>query len=140
YNDPGFPRTGCDDLYSTWIRRSLEGAIADIVFVPVIDGKAAGYVTCKCDAQPVKTGWIGLVGIGPQARGRGVGSALIRRAIGWFREAGVEEILVVTQGRNEAAKRLYERSGFLTRDTGRWYHKWFGSAAAGDRDQRAAEG
>ena len=140
YNDPGFPRTGCDDLYSTWIRRSLEGAIADIVFVPVIDGKAAGYVTCKRDAQPVKTGWIGLVGIGPQARGRGVGSALIRRAIGWFREAGVEEILVVTQGRNEAAKRLYERSGFLTRDTGRWYHKWFGSAAAGDRDQRAAEG
>jgi dTDP-4-amino-4,6-dideoxy-D-galactose acyltransferase len=122
YNDPGFPRAGCDALYSTWIRRSLEGAIADIVFVPVIDGVAAGYVTCKVEA---KEGWIGLVGVGPEARGRGVGGALIRRAMDWFREAGVEEVLVVTQGRNEAAKRLYERSGFLTRDTARWYHKWF---------------
>ena len=140
YHDPGFPRAGCDDLYSTWIKRSLEGAIADIVFVPVIDGAAAGYVTCKRDAEPAKTGWIGLVGVGPQARGRGVGSALIRRAIAWFRESGVEEVLVVTQGRNEAAKRLYERSGFLTRDTGLWYHRWFGSSAAGDRDQGAAEG
>jgi GNAT superfamily N-acetyltransferase len=137
YNDPGFPRAGCDDLYSTWIRRSLEGAIADIVFVPLIDGTAAGYVTCKVEA---KQGWIGLVGVGPMARGRGVGSALIRRAIDWFREAGVEEVLVVTQGRNVAAKRLYERSGFLARDTGRWYHKWFGSAATGDRNQRAAKG
>jgi len=137
YNDPGFPRAGCDDLYSTWIRRSLEGAIADIVFVPVIDGKAGGYVTCKVEATD---GWIGLVGVGPEARGRGVGGALIRRAIDWFRDAGVEEILVVTQGRNEAARRLYERSGFLTRDTGRWYHRWFGSAATGDRNQRAAEG
>jgi GNAT superfamily N-acetyltransferase len=136
YHDPGFPRARCDDLYSTWIRRSLEGAIADVVFVPVVDGQPAGYVTCQVDA---KEGWIGLVGVGPQARGRGVGGALIRRALDWFRQAGVEEVLVVTQGRNEAAKRLYERSGFLPRDTGLWYHRWFGSAA-GDRDQRSAEG
>ena len=129
YSDPGFPRAGCDDLYSTWIRRSLEGAIADIVLVPVIDGEPAGYVTCKRDAEPAKTGWIGLVGVGPKARGRGVGGALVRRAIDWFREAGVEEALVVTQGRNEAAQRLYERCGFLARDTALWYHKWFRGSA-----------
>jgi dTDP-4-amino-4,6-dideoxy-D-galactose acyltransferase len=134
YSDPGFPRAGCDSLYSTWIRRSLEGAIADIVFVPVIDGEPAGYVTCKRDAQAPKKGWIGLVGVGPTARGRGVGGALVRRAIDWFREAGVEEALVVTQGRNEPAKRLYGRCGFVARDTALWYHKWFGPSAAGARD------
>lgn len=140
YNDPGFPRAGCDSLYSTWIRRSLEGTIADIVFVPVVDGEPAGYVTCKRDAESAKNGWIGLLGVGPKARGRGVGGALVRQAIGWFQEAGVQEVLVVTQGRNQAAKRLYGRCGFLTRDTGRWYHKWYGSSAARDRDQRSAEG
>jgi ribosomal protein S18 acetylase RimI-like enzyme len=122
YHDPGFPRPRCDDLYSTWIKRSLEGAIADIVFVPVVEGKAAGYVTCKVEA---KQGSIGLVGVGPKARGRGVGGAMVRRALDWFGEQGAEEVLVVTQGRNQAAQRLYERCGFLTRDTGLWYHKWF---------------
>lgn len=139
YNDPGFPRASCDSLYSTWIRRSLEAAIADIVFVPVVDGEPAGYVTCKRDAASAKNGWIGLLGVGPKARGRGVGGALVRRAIDWFEEAGVEEVLVVTQGRNEAAQRLYRSCGFLTRDTGLWYHKWYASSAARDRDQRSSK-
>jgi dTDP-4-amino-4,6-dideoxy-D-galactose acyltransferase len=139
YNDPGFPRAGCDSLYAAWIQRSLEGALADIVFVPVVDGNAAGYVTCKRDAQAANKGWIGLLGVGPEAQGRGLGGALVQRAIDWFQQLAVEEVLVVTQGRNQAAQRLYRRCGFLTHDTGLWYHKWYRAPAAGDGDQRSAQ-
>jgi dTDP-4-amino-4,6-dideoxy-D-galactose acyltransferase len=139
YNDPGFPRAGCDLLYAAWIRRSLEGAIADVVFVPVVDGRAAGYVTCKRDAQAAENGWIGLLGVGPEAQGRGLGGALVRRAIDWFQLRACVEVLVVTQGRNRAAQRLYRRCGFLTHSTRLWYHKWYGVPAAGDRDQRSAQ-
>jgi hypothetical protein len=31
----------------------------------------------------------------------------------------------VTQGRNLAAQRLYQRTGFLIRDLQLWYHKWY---------------
>ena len=138
YNDRGFPREGCDSLYAAWIRRSLEGALADAVFVPVVDGKAAGYVTCTQDAESARRGWIGLLGVGAEAQGRGVGSALVKRAIEWFQEAGMDEVRVVTQGRNEGAQRVYRRCGFLPHDRGLWYHKWY-RAAAGDGDQRGAE-
>ena len=32
---------------------------------------------------------------------------------------------VVTQGRNIAGQRLYQRCGFLTRSVELWYHKWY---------------
>jgi hypothetical protein len=34
-------------------------------------------------------------------------------------------VQVITQGRNYAAQRLYQRAGFVTRKTELWYHKWF---------------
>jgi GNAT superfamily N-acetyltransferase len=137
YHDPGFPRVDCDSLYAVWIRRSLEGTLADAVFVPVVDGKAAGYVTCKRDAES-KIGWIGLLGVSTEAQGRGVGSALVRRAIEWFQEAGMDEVHVVTQGRNDGAQRVYRRCGFLPHDTGLWFHKWY-RTTTGDGDQRSAK-
>jgi dTDP-4-amino-4,6-dideoxy-D-galactose acyltransferase len=140
YNDQRFSREGCDTLYATWIRRSVEGVLADAVFVPVVDGRAAGYVTCKRDEQEANRGWIGLVGVGAEAQGRGLGGALVGRAIDWFRQQAVSEVLVVTQGRNEAAQRLYRRCGFLTHDARLWFHKWYRVPASGDGDQRSAEG
>lgn len=140
YNDQGFSREGCDALYATWIRRSVEGVLADAVFVPVVEGRAAGYVTCKRDGQEADRGWIGLVGVGAEAQGRGLGSALVGRAIDWFRQQAVSEVLVVTQGRNDAAQRLYRRCGFLTHDARLWFHKWYRAPASGDGDQRSAEG
>jgi hypothetical protein len=31
----------------------------------------------------------------------------------------------VTQGKNIAAQRLYQKNGFLIRDLQLWYHKWY---------------
>ena len=123
YNDGRFPRTGCDLLYATWIRRSHEG-FADIVLVARSDGQAMGYVTCKQGENPTE-GSIGLVGVSSGARGRGVGRALLGEAMNWFWSVGVVEASVVTQGRNYAAQRLYQRCGFVTHDLSLWFHKWY---------------
>jgi hypothetical protein len=34
-------------------------------------------------------------------------------------------VLVVTQGRNYAAQRLYQRNQFRTCEVQLWYHKWY---------------
>ena len=51
--------------------------------------------------------------------------ALIAAALDWCEAEGAEEVAVVTQGRNVAAQRLYQRCGFVTQRLELWYHKWF---------------
>lgn len=120
--DPGFPDERCALLYERWIERSAEGW-ADAVLVAEAAGAAAGYVTCHLTADG---GGIGLVGVGAEARGRGLGGRLLAGALDWFSRQGVGRVSVVTQARNGAAQRLYQRHGFVSRDADLWFHGWFG--------------
>jgi dTDP-4-amino-4,6-dideoxy-D-galactose acyltransferase len=122
YYDENFPRSLCDALYETWIEKSCQGWAAK-VFVADDEGKAVGYITCHL-AVP-KIGQIGLVGVGEKSRGKDLGRALVGRALRWFTEQGVENVSVVTQGRNVRAQRLYQQNGFVTRSLELWYHHWF---------------
>jgi GNAT superfamily N-acetyltransferase len=121
FADRGFPREKCADLYETWITRSMQGW-ADAVLVPRIDGTACGYVTCHLDEG---RGRIGLFGVGEGARGRGLAGALVDSALAWFLSRGVDVVEVVTQGRNAAAQRLYQKAGFRTSTLHLWFHKWY---------------
>ncbi|MCI0645231.1 MAG: GNAT family N-acetyltransferase [Chloroflexi bacterium] len=122
YSDPCFSKELCDALYATWIKRSCEG-YANIVFVAEVENALAGYVSCHLP-DGSSQGQIGLVGIGPQVQGRGIGQILVEQALHWFTEQGVETVDVVTQGRNVAAQRLYQRCGFVSSSVQLWYHKW----------------
>jgi dTDP-4-amino-4,6-dideoxy-D-galactose acyltransferase len=126
YFDANFPRHLSELLYETWIERSCEG-YADAVLVAQLDGVPVGYISCHLDDEP-HTGRIGLVGVSSQVRGRGVGRTLVSSALEWFQNQGTQEVLVVTQGRNYAAQRLYQRCGFLTQAVQLWYHKWYVSS------------
>jgi dTDP-4-amino-4,6-dideoxy-D-galactose acyltransferase len=121
YADPGFPVDGCDDLYDTWIRRSCEGW-ADVVLVAESDGAPVGYVSVHGREGH---GSIGLIGVEAGVRGRGFGEALVRGALDWCVRNGLPECRVVTQGRNIAAQRVFQRCGFRTRSVDLWFHKWF---------------
>lgn len=123
YFDPCFPREKCELFYETWVRNSTNGSgFADMTLVAELNGLTAGFITSKCHET---IGHIGLVGVAESARGRSLGLALVNNALRWFIEQGMERVQVVTQGRNIAAQRLYQRCGFLTSDLGLWYHKWF---------------
>lgn len=50
--------------------------------------------------------------VAPPARGRGIGSALLARAIEHAREQGCRRITLLTDGDNAAAQRFYRRHGF----------------------------
>jgi dTDP-4-amino-4,6-dideoxy-D-galactose acyltransferase len=89
--------------------------------------QAVGYVSCHYNGTS-HAAQIGLVGVDSAARGQGVGSTLVRAAGQWCRNQGARELTVVTQGKNRAAQRLYQRCGFLTQDLQFWYHKWFPAA------------
>jgi GNAT superfamily N-acetyltransferase len=91
--------------------------------VAELDGVPVGYISCHLNES--RACRIGLVGVSAQARGQDVGKTLVFSALDWFLTQGAQEVLVVTQGRNYAAQRLYQCCGFLTQTVQLWYHKWY---------------
>jgi dTDP-4-amino-4,6-dideoxy-D-galactose acyltransferase len=122
YFDGNFPYRLCDELYETWIERSCRGW-AKNVLVAEEAGDLEGYLTCHLLSPGI--GQIGLVAVGDRARGKGIGKDLVSSAARWFAQEGVENISVVTQGRNVRAQRLYQRCGFAIRSVELWFHRWF---------------
>jgi ribosomal protein S18 acetylase RimI-like enzyme len=57
-------------------------------------------------------GYIDDIAVEPGFRGRGVGQALIERAIEWAKSNGLPGLMLETQDNNVVACRLYERCGF----------------------------
>ena len=121
YFDGHFEHEKCDLLYATWIENSFRG-FAQAVLVAEADGEPAAYLTCHLNDQASQ---IGLVGVGEGHRGKGLATKLVRAFLSWSREQGAPRALVVTQGRNLPAQRLYQRNGFITSSMDLWYHRWF---------------
>jgi dTDP-4-amino-4,6-dideoxy-D-galactose acyltransferase len=124
FNDPHFPRSLAEALYSTWLRLECQGRALQVLVAATIEGGALGYVSCHLDSAEA-TGQIGLIAVSPEARGKGIGKNLVLSALDWFESQGAQRAIVVTQGGNVPAQRLYQGCGFLTRDVRLWYHKWY---------------
>jgi len=124
YTDGRFPLEKCSELYRIWLERSLLERYADLVLTGLVNGEAAGFIIGRFD-QEVSRGIIDLIGIGPQARGQGLGRQLVGAADRWFRSQGATHSSVVTQGRNYAAQSLYQSCGYRTSLLEFWFHRWF---------------
>lgn len=89
-------------------------------FVALVSGRPVGW----CDVLPTHGEarcHVGILGIGllPEARECGNGSALMRAAIGRAWEKGLTRIELTVRCDNVRAKRLYERLGFTLEGTHR---------------------
>jgi ribosomal protein S18 acetylase RimI-like enzyme len=125
--DGHFDPARCDELYATWIERSVQGYATHVV-VADRDGAAVGYITLHIDvdhAPAAGTARIGLFAVDERWRGQGIGRELLRHAAQILMEQGVGDTSVVTPGRNTGALKLYKSAGFRTTDVSLWYHRWF---------------
>jgi dTDP-4-amino-4,6-dideoxy-D-galactose acyltransferase len=130
FADPEFTRQACEQLYATWIRRSIEGW-ADQVFVadqdtgaPGAIGSSApvGYVTLHRSGDAAR---IGLIAVASGTRRAGVGRALMMEAFRWCDAQRVQGLSVATQAQNTSALRFYMRCGFGVDGVDFWLHKWW---------------
>jgi len=120
YADGGFARDRCDELYATWIEKSVRGW-ADSVFTSGEPGAPQCYLSYH---EREEHSEIGLVAVAEEARGQGLGRALVEAAL--IRAApGLKPVHVVTQGRNEGATALYEKCGFELLTVQSRFHLWF---------------
>jgi GNAT superfamily N-acetyltransferase len=94
-----------------WRTRSA-GGNAFLAYVPEISASEPVGLAGNYEPAP---GIIHLVSVWvrPQARGRGVGVALVAAVTGWARARGATAVHVWVNENNIVARRLYERCGFV---------------------------
>lgn len=69
--------------------------------------------TLELPGDDGRRGEVGIVGLLPEWRGRGLGRQLLRWGIGYLRSIGFSEIELSVEARNERALSLYRQEGFV---------------------------
>lgn len=91
---------------------------ASTLLVAEEDGVVLGSLTLVVFPIPTAVrAWIEDVVVDGDARGKGVGEALNRRALELAAEAGAKTVDLTSRPSREAANRLYQRIGFVARET-----------------------
>jgi ribosomal protein S18 acetylase RimI-like enzyme len=85
-------------------------------FVALRDGRIVGYIAVKIRTQPAywevrRAGHISGLMVEKEVRREGIGTRLLERVRGYFREQGVMYYTVYTAVRNEEAVAFYEARG-----------------------------
>lgn len=133
---PGIPMREVDD---TWPRRRAEYeewlAEPDAFVLIAEHGEGpVGYALVHFH-RPADDCWVTRerfaelesLAVLPEARGRGIGGALMREVYAELRRIGVRELVIGVLATNERALRFYEREGFRP-----WMVKYFGAIPTGD--------
>lgn len=91
---------------------------ASVLFVARVEGKVVGSLTLATFRIPTGLrAWIEDVVVDSSARGHGVGEALNKAALDEARARGAVTVDLTSRPSREAANRLYQRLGFVQRET-----------------------
>ena len=91
---------------------------ASVLFIARVEGKIAGSLTLATFRIPTGLrAWIEDVVVDATARGHGVGEALNLAAIEEARARGAVTVDLTSRPSRESANRLYQRLGFVQRET-----------------------
>lgn len=82
-----------------------------VIFFADVDGKPAGQI--KLVPWWNKFGYVEELVVNPEFRGKGVGHALMARAIEWAKGQNLPGLTLETQDNNVPACKFYEKCGFV---------------------------
>ncbi|CAB4654022.1 unannotated protein [freshwater metagenome] len=91
---------------------------SSVLFIARVDGKIVGSLTLATFRIPTGLrAWIEDVVVDSSARGHGVGEALNQAALAEARARGAVTVDLTSRPSREAANRLYQKLGFVQRET-----------------------
>jgi DNA-binding MarR family transcriptional regulator/GNAT superfamily N-acetyltransferase len=82
------------------------------VWIAELDGRPVGCVMCVRDGAPA-TARLRLLLVEPEARGLGIGDRLVSAVVDFARGVGYRDLVLWTNDVLTAARRLYQRHGFV---------------------------
>lgn len=100
------------------LQSMVDSDASTILIARAADGTIVGSMTLVMFAIPTGLrAWIEDVVVDGEARGMGVGQIINERALEIARDAGVTTVDLTSRPSREAANRLYQRMGFVARET-----------------------
>ena len=121
--DQSFPLIKVKELYPLWLEKAVYGRYDHECYCFFEHDTPIGFCTIRYQSPMIAS--IGLFGLKREFQGRGLGKKLIGLVENELSKKSFQSLTVVTQGRNYAAQRTYQSSGFRTLATEIWYHKWY---------------
>ncbi len=122
FYDGNFELDKINSFYSEWIEKAVLGTFDNECYCVFEGDEPVAFCTIRYNHSD--TASIGLFGVGSSFAGKGYGRILLEDVMNRMKGKQLDQITVVTQGRNYSAQRLYQRAGFRTFSTELWYHKW----------------
>lgn len=108
--------SGCQRLMGEIAKKP--GFLPEATWLVAYDGADSGEVEYCGTIQGIRDrmglGAIQNLGITPAHRDRGIGTALLMKALAGFRDAGLTRVHLEVTAENQGAIRLYHRLGFIT--------------------------
>ena len=101
---PGYPDWSQKE-WIAWVEPDDEAFLPTLSLLARHDDLLVGCILC-CDE------WIIQIGVRPEWRGRGIGSALVNEVLRRFQATGSDYVLLHVNVDNPRAARVYARSGF----------------------------
>jgi [ribosomal protein S18]-alanine N-acetyltransferase len=109
--------------YETMARQAGEpSGMRRRLLVVEIDGALVGFVVGKVVAE-AQSSELESVAVLPSARHMGVGRAMCEAMIAWCRQQGVTSMELEVRSASLAARRLYERLGFVIEGFRKGYYR-----------------
>lgn len=108
-----------EEMYLLWLERSVNGQIADKVYIYKENNLILGFITVKTTGHSAV---IGLIAVNEQHQGKKIGRKLINKVVNWAYNNMVTELNVATQLKNHNACRFYENCGFTIKSIDYIYH------------------
>ena len=109
-------------MYSTWMEKSINGEMADYVFVHKNHETIDGMITIKIENDIAN---IGLIAVDYASQGKGIGTKLIQSIENFlYQIKGIKYIQVATQLANHNACHLYKKNNFEVITITDIYHHW----------------
>jgi len=91
-------------------------ADGESTWLGTLDGHAVGFATaCWATRGSARVGWLRHLWVEPEARGVGVGEALLGAALSWLAGLGVLRVDAAALPGDRATKRALEAAGFAAR-------------------------
>lgn len=106
----GHPEQGAMDLAD--FRRRLVDPSDIVLAVETETDEVIGFHWTK--RHPDRLGEVYVIGVAPEAAGRGLGRTLLWAGLGHLAGGGAADVILYVEGDNSRAVRLYESSGFRT--------------------------
>ncbi len=109
-------------------RVNLSGSSPEDVIMAYEGDKPIGYCWTKVNAEKnaaraENRGQIHMAGVDPEYRRKGIGKEILLVGLSHLKGKGIDVVELTVDGRNQAARSLYESVGFEVSSTTLWYEK-----------------